>query len=301
MSTTYAPQARSFRALVVVPVAALVALAVGALVAVGSADSDGVTLPAVEPFSLAAAAQNTIDARSVEFDLTVSAGDIGDITVSGAVDNQSQLMAVSTDLSALLSLDAAMPMGDGAVELLFDASTGVIYISADALGGLLPGDSAWVSADLGVLAETAGTTLEEMQGELFVDPTESARLLLDSDNVVEIGNEVIDDVDTVHYEVTVDVAAAIAASPQAGSQLGEAGVDLPDTVTYDVWVTSDNQLRRASFDVTVADQTGADQTGADQTGADQTVSMVLNMRPSDQPLDTQVPTDSFDITGLLAW
>jgi hypothetical protein len=84
--------------------------------------------------------------------------------------------------------------------------------------------------------------------------------------------------------VTVDVAAAIAASPQAGSKL--AGVDLPDTVTYDVWVTSDNQLRRASFDVTVADQT---------------VAMVLDMRPSDQPLDMQVPTDSFDITGLLDW
>ncbi len=87
--------------------------------------------------------------------------------------------------------------------------------------------------------------------------------------MVEVGNETIDGVDTVHYEVTVDVADAIAASPQAGSKLGEVGVDLPDTVTYDVWVTSDNQLRRASFDVTVADQT---------------VAMVLDMRPSDQPL-----------------
>jgi hypothetical protein len=280
------PVGRRRGAGIAVAVVAIVALAVAALVTVGSSNSDGDTLPAVEPFSLAAAAQNTIDARSVEFDLTVSAGDVGDITVSGAVDNETKLMSVSTDVSALLALDAAMPMGDGAVELLFDASTGVVYLSADALGELLPGDSAWVSADLGVLAETAGTTLEELQGELFVDPTESARLLLDSDNVVEIGNEKIDGVDTVHYEVTVDVAAAIAASPQAGSKLGEAGVDLPDTVTYDVWVTSDNELRRAAFDVTVADQT---------------VEMVLDMRPSDQPLDAQVPTDSFDITGLLAW
>lgn len=267
----------------VVAVAAIVALAVGAFVAIGSFDDDGVTLPAVEPFSLAAAAQNTIDARSVEFDLTVSAGDLGDVNVAGTVDNETNLMSVSTDLSALLSLDAGMPIGDGAVELLFDASTGVLYFSADALGGLLPGDSDWVSADLGALVETADISLEEM---LFVDPTESARLLLDSDNVVEIGNEPIDGVDTVHYEVTVDVAAAIAASPQVGSKLGEAGVDLPETVTYDVWVTSDNELRRASFDVTIADQT---------------IAMVLDMSLSDQPLDIQVPTDSFDITGLLAW
>jgi hypothetical protein len=263
-------------------VVALVALGVGAFVAVGSSDGD--SLPAVEPFSLAAAAQNTIDARSVEFDLTVSAGDLGDVAVAGAVDNETKVMSVSTDLSALMPLDAAMPIGDGAIELLFDASTGVVYISADALGDLLPGDSAWVSADLGVLAEKSGTTLDEMQNELFVDPAQSAQLLLDSDNVAEVGSETIDGVDTVHYEVTVDVAAAIAASPQAGSKL--AGVDLPDTVTYDVWVTSDNQLRRASFDVTVADQT---------------VAMVLNMLPSDQPLDVQVPTDSFDITGLLDW
>jgi hypothetical protein len=291
LPATPGAQRRRGGALAVVAILALVALGVGALVAIGSSDSDGVTLPAVEPFSLAAAAQNTIDARSVVFDLTVSVGDVGDVTVSGAVDNETRLMSVSTDLSALLSLDSAMPIGDGAVELLFDAATGVIYISADALGGLLPGDAAWVSADLGVLAEKAGTTVEEMQGELFVDPTESARLLLDADNVVEIGNETIDGVDTVHYEVTVDVAAAIAASPQAGSKLGEAGVDVPDTVAYDVWVTSDNQLRRASFDMNVADQ----------NIADQTVAMVLNMRPSEQSLGAQVPTDSFDITGLLDW
>ena len=264
-------------------VAAIVALAVGALVAVGSSNSDGVALP--EPFSLAAAAQNTIDARSVEFDLTVTAGDLGDVTVAGAIDNETKLVSVSTDLSALLSLDPTLPI-DGSIELLFDASTGVVYISADALGGLLPGDSAWVSADLGVLAEESGASLEDIQEKLFVDPAESARMLLDSDNVVEVGNETIDGVDTVHYEVTVDVADAIAALPQAGSKLDEVGVDLPASVTYDVWVTSDNQLRRASFDVTVADQT---------------VAMVLDMRPSDQPLAKQLPTESFDITGLLDW
>jgi hypothetical protein len=263
-------------------IVALVAISVGALIAVGSRGGDGVVL--AQPFSLAAAAQNTIDARSVEFDLTVSAGDLGDLTVAGAIDNETKLMSVSTDLSALLSLDGTLPIGDGSVDMLFDASTGVVYISAVAFGDLLPGDSGWVSADLGVLAEKSGTSLDEMQSELFVDPTESARMLLDSDNVIEVGNESIDGVETVHYEVTVDLAEVIAASPQAESEFG--GVGVPDVVTYDVWVTSDNQLRRASFDFTVDDQT---------------VAMVLDMRPSDRPLDAQVPTDSFDITGLLAW
>jgi hypothetical protein len=269
-------------------VAALVMLAVGAFVAIGSSGDEGVTLP--EPFSLAAAAQNTVDARSVEFELTVTAGDLGDVTVAGAVDNESKLVSVSTDLSTLLGLDA-MPIGDGAIEALFDPSTDVVYISAGALGDLLPGDSVWVSVDLGRLAEKSGTTIDELQNELFVDPAEWARVLLDSGDVVEVGSEIIDGVDTVHYEVTVDLAAALAASPQARLELDEFDIDefdidVPDSVTYDVWVTSDNQLRRASFDVAIGDQA---------------VAMVLDMRPSDQPLDAQVPSDSFDITGLLGW
>ncbi len=224
-------------------ITAIVALAVGALVAVGSSGGD--TLPPAEPFSLAAAAQNTVDARSVEFDLTVGVGDLGDIAVVGAIDNETKLVSVSTDLSALLSLDPASPLvegggdggGDGSIELLFDASTGVVYISAEALGELLPGDSAWVSADLGVLAEESGASLDEIRDALLVDPAEVARMLLDSDNVVEVGSETVDGVDTVHYEVTVDVADAIAAVPQAESKLDEAGVDLPD-------LPDDGHLRR---------------------------------------------------------
>jgi hypothetical protein len=263
---------------------AVIAVGIGAIVAIGSSRDGGVTLPAVEPFSLAAAAQNTVDARSVEFDLTVTAGDTGTVAVSGSIDNETKLVVVSTDMSGLLGLGDAIPIGDGSFELLYDAAGGVIYLDAAAFGGLLPGDSAWVSADLGALAEMSGTPLDDMQRELFVDPTDAARLLLDSDNAVEVGNETIDGVDTVHYQVTVDVAAAIAASPQAGAELGAADVALPDTVTYDVWVTSDNGLRRVSFDLAAAGQS---------------VSMVLDIHASDQPLDVEVPTDAFDITAWL--
>ena len=265
-------------------VVAVVVVGIGALVAIGSSRDGGVTLPAVEPFSLAAAAQNTVEARSVAFDLTVTAGDTGTLAVSGSIDNETKMVVVSTDLSGLLGLGDALPVGDGSLELLYDAAAGVIYLDAAAFGGLLPGDSAWVSADLGTLAEMSGRPLDEMQRELFVDPTDAARLLLDSDNVVELGNETIDGVATVHYQVTVDVAAAIAASPQAGAELGAADVELPDTVTYDVWVTSDNGLRRVSFDLAVAGQS---------------VAMVLDMQASDQPLDVEVPTDAFDITSWL--
>jgi hypothetical protein len=266
-------------------VAAVVALGVGGFVAVAGPSGDGgVTLPAVQPFSLAAAAQDTISARSVAFDLTVTAGDQGTVSVSGAVDNESEVMTASTDLSGLLGLgDSNMPadlLGDGTIEVLYDSANTTIYLDAGAIAPLLPAGTTWISVDLSRFADQAAGSIDGM----LVDPSATAQALLDSGNVVEVGHDAIDGVDTVHYQVTVDVATALAASPQAGSKLSESGVDLPGTVTYDVWVTADNQLRRASFDVTVAGQD---------------VSMVLNMTPSDQPLDVQVPTDAFDITGLL--
>ena len=179
---------------------------------------------------------------------------------------------------------------DGEIQLLVDGTDGIVYLGADALGGLLPADSAWISIDLAVLAERSGVSLDDLRSEFVVDPAASAQALLDADNAVELGTEEIDGVTVRHYEVTVDLAAAIAAAPQAAEQfdaeLGQLDAVLPDTVTYDVWVTEDNQLRRVAFDITVADQT---------------VSMVLDMTTSSEPLDLQVPADAFDVTSWLDW
>lgn len=267
--------------LLVIAVAAIVALGIGGFVAVaGSGGNGGVSLPEVQPFSLAAAAQDTITSRSVAFDLTVTTADRGNVSVSGAVDTETKVMTATTDLSGLLGLGDANLLGDSKIDVLYDSANTTAYLDAGALAPMLPAGTTWISANLSSFEDQAGGSVDDM----LVDPSAVARALLDSDNVVEVGQDTIDGVDTVHYQVTVDVAAALAASPQAGSKLTDSGVDLPDTVTYDVWVTADNQLRRASFDVTVAGQN---------------VSMVLNLKPSDQPLDVQVPTDAFDITGLL--
>lgn len=279
------PRRRGF---LVVAVLALLALGVGAFVAFDSSGADDFAAPAVDAFSLAAAAESTLAARTVEFDVTIGASGLGDVTVSGAVDNESGLMTVSSDLSGLLPIDGELPFDGGDVELLFDSSTGVMYIGASGLGSLLGAGTPWVSADLGVLAERAGTTLDELRAETFIDPTESARLLLDADNVTEIGIEVIDGVETMHSQVSVDLTGALAAIPQIEEELGDIELPdvsaLPDVVVYDVWVTADNQLRRASFDVGVAGQS---------------VSVVLDMTTSTEPLDLAVPTDAFDITGWL--
>ena len=262
------------------------ALGVGAFVAfTGNGSGEGGDV--AEPYSLMAAAEGAVSARTVEFDLTVSAADLAEISVSGAVDNESQLVSVNTDLSSLLALgDMPLPLGDGAMTVLFDGDSGVVYLDAGTLGGFLSQGAAWVSIDLGALAELSGQSLDDLQGGLSFDPTDIARSLLDTENATEVGVETIDGVETKHFEVTVNITAVLAAVPQADIDLPEIG--LPDTVVYDVWVTADNQLRRVSFDTDIAGQS---------------IAMQLDMTTSDEPSGIELPAESevFDLTGLLGF
>ena len=269
-------------------VVAVMALGIGAFAALAGSGS-GDSADVAEPYSLIAAAESTITARTVEFDLTVSASDLAEVTVSGAVDNESQLVSITTDLSSLLALgDMPLPLGGGDMTVLVDGATGVVYLDASALGGFLPDSAGWVSIDLGALAEQSGQALDDLQDQFALDPSDIARSLLDTDNATEIGIETIDGVEVKHYEVSVDIAAALAAVPQAELDPAIADIDLPDTVTYDVWVTADNQLRRVSFGTEIAGQT---------------IGMQLDMTTSDQPLGVELPADSevFDLTGLLGF
>ncbi len=287
-TTAPAPGGRRRPVALIVAVVAMMALGIGAVVALAGSGSDG-GADVAEPYSLIAAAESTITARTIEFDLTVSASDLAEVTVSGAVDNDSQLVSITTDLSSLLALgDVPLPLGGGDMTVLVDGATGVVYLDASALGGFLPDSAGWVSIDLGALAEQSGQALDELQGEFAFDPGDIARSLLDTDNATEIGVETIDGVEVKHYEVSVDIAAALAAVPQAELDPAIADIDLPDTVTYDVWVTADNQLRRVSFGTEIAGQT---------------IGMQLDMTTSDQPLGVELPADSevFDLTGLLGF
>lgn len=272
-----------------VAVFAVVALGIGAFVALSGGRSGG---EVAEPYSLIAAAEGTVAARSVEFELTVSASDLAEISVSGAVDNESELVSVTTDLSSLLALgDTPMPLGDGEMTVLLDGANGVVYLDAGALGGFLPDGAAWVSIDLATLAEQSGRSLDELEGELAFDPSDIAESLLDNENAVEVGIETIDGVEVKHYQVSVDIAAAIAALPQADIDEALGGldvpeIDVPDTLVYDVWVTADNDLRRVAFDTELAGQT---------------IAMQLDITTSGQPLDIEVPADAFDLSGLLGF
>jgi hypothetical protein len=82
------PSGRRRPVVLALAVVAVVGLGVAALVALTAGGSErGVPLPEAQPFDLAAAAQTTIEARTVEFELAVTSGAFGAMSLRGAVDN----------------------------------------------------------------------------------------------------------------------------------------------------------------------------------------------------------------------
>jgi hypothetical protein len=233
-----------------------------------------------DAYSLAAASQRTANADTVVYEMTMSVGALGEVRMDGGVDNEAQLMTLTMDMGALSGDDASM-------EMIVDVGGGVAYVRADEFGEMLPMDAEWFSMDLETLAAMNGESLADLQDQFAVDPTDTATLFQDVE-AVEVGIEEIDGQQVKHYRVDIDVEAALAATPQAQQQLDDAGMagELPDTITYDVWVTEDNQLRRLTFELPVMGETMRTQ---------------LDMTSVDEPLEVEIPTGDAvaDITDLI--
>ncbi len=260
---------------------ALVVLGIGAIAAIrsGAGSTSTVEVDDSSAFSLAAAAEQAAAANTVRYRMDMSMGALGQVSISGGVDNDAQVMTMTMDASALL--------GGGDVEqieTIIDVGNGVMYMSTAGMG--LP--AAWVSIDLTVVAEQSGMSLDEYRAQLAADPLDIATALTAADAVVDLGDDSIDDIPVRHYRVTIDVAEAIAATPQLEQQLDLTGLDteLPSTIDYDVWVTEQSQLRRLAFTIGVAGQS---------------LSVELNVTDIGAPLDIESPPADqvMDMTGFL--
>lgn len=269
-----------------VAVVALLVVGVGALVALRSGSGgDGDALVEVEEssaFSLAAAAEQATEASTVRYEMNMSMGALGDMTMVGGMDSEAQIMTMTMDMGAILG-----GQGLGQIEAIIDAGNGVMYISNP--GGMgFPTDAAWISMNLAELAEQSGMSVDDFQDQFTANPLDVAEMFTDADTVVDVGAETIDGVAVRHYLVTVDLEAALAANPQLEQQvdLSDLGADIPTEIVYDVWVTEDNQLRRMTF-------------ALDIVGQEMVVEM--NVTAVGEPLDVQIPSpdEVMDLTDLL--
>jgi hypothetical protein len=263
-------------------------LVVGIIVAlVSDASTD-------EPYSLDAALDNAASASSVEYDMTLVVGDEAVFTVVGAVDGDVQRLEV--DLGAVLGTDF---VSGSTAEVIIDTADQVIYIQANELlpssplDILLP-DLGWVSIDIGELGlDDAGDA--DIAGALSGNPLIVIEAVGgDPSEATDLGLESIDGVETRHYQFTIDVAASVDLPAEITQLVEQFGLDvrIPEgalgEVTYDVWVTEDNRVRRVEIRFEIADQQ---------------LSMVIDIDSIGEGVDIEVPSgdDVFDISEFFSF
>lgn len=214
-------------------------LAVVAIAATGC----GATLDPV-----AEAATRTSDASTFRFAMDmrlVADGQSVPMTMSGAVDTAANRLALGIDASkaAALGGDGA---GVGRMTMVEDGL--VMYMSGEAVTGRLPGGKAWVRIDLSKAASALGVDLSNMTGGQS-DPRTSLEQLKEAGNVVEVGHDTIDGVDTTRYSVLVDMRKGLDTVKGAEREALQQLVDRLEQaggryVPADVWVDGDGYLRR---------------------------------------------------------
>jgi hypothetical protein len=266
-------------ALVVVGAVVLVLLVAGIIAALASDDDD-------DPYSLEAAFENVAGASTLQYDLEITADGSSVLTVAGVVDGD--VASLQLDLGAILGTDIVA--GD-AVEVVVDSGEEVLYLRADSLipptglDLLLP-DIGWLAVDFDQLPDG-----DDLAGPLSGDPLELLDAIrADAAAATDLGEEQLDGVTTRHYQFTVDVAEAIASTEAISELMDDLGLDVDVTgllgeATFDIWVTEDNEIRRATLAVTIDGQA---------------VTLVIDVVGMNEPVDVEVPTDDvFDLSDII--
>ncbi len=220
---------------IVAGVAAVVAIGVG-VVALGGSDK------AEARFSLSAAAASAEVAQNVAYEMKIEVGASGAIDATGTLDTENGILAMNMSMPAL---------GATKLDVIFDITNERMYMSSAAFAGQgmeVPTD--WVGIDVSDLPG-----MEELFDQNTTNnPLDVARVFAEAKNTQDLGLEDFRGEQVKHYRVVVSTADALAASPSLQQQIDQMGSDVPEELTYDVWVTSESQLRRVTYDVPVAGQ-----------------------------------------------
>jgi len=193
-------------------------------------------------FALDVATQRAADAPGLESH--IETGALGQtIAIDGTVDNESGLLEMTMDLGGMLGTDSAL-------NAVVDPANKTMYMSTDAFGEALSGitDKKWVKIDQKALAEVGqdGAVFDQLGAAGQID---TAALLDGAKKVTDLGLTTFEDEQVRHYEVVVAVEDVKGLGDLLQSQTGGLDAVLPDEITYDLYVTKDNELRRIVYDV----------------------------------------------------
>ena len=194
--------------------------------------------------------------------MDVTAGSSGEFTAEGDVDYTSTPPSVAMTMT--------LPVG-GAGEMDVRMVDGVMYLSM----GRLTQDKFWKIDPSDPNGPLASMGLDKMMDQL--DPAKALGLMQDGiSRVTYVGDE--DGLD--HYQLTVDVQKMMDAM---GGDLPEAAQSqLPDSVTYDLWLDDQNRFTKMSMDDLPMGGTDA---SMEMTVSDWGKDVTIEAPPADQVTD----------------
>lgn len=198
--------------------------------------------------------------------MDITAGSAGKVTAEGDVDYTSTPPSMAMTMAL-----PAMAGGDGAGEMDVRMVDGVVYLS---MGQLTQGKF-WKIDPSDPTGPLASMGMGKMLDQL--DPAKALEQMQDGiSKVTYVGAE--DGLD--HYELTIDMQKMLDA--MGGGLPQEAQAQLPDSVTYDLWLDDQNRFTRMSMDDLPMGGTDA---SMEMTVSDWGKDVTIEAPPADQVTD----------------
>ena len=200
-------------------------------VALSSDLSEGDT---VEPAEFVKTVEDGItSSTTAHMTMDITAGAAGKVTAEGDVDYTS----TPPSMAMTMALPAMPGGGDGAGEMDVRMVDGVMYLS---MGQLTQGKF-WKIDPSDPNGPLASMGMDKMMDQL--DPAKALEQMQDGiSKVTYVGAE--DGLD--HYELTIDMKKMM--ESMGGNLPSEVQSQLPDSVTYDLWLDDQNRFTKMSMD-----------------------------------------------------
>jgi len=190
--------------------------------------------------------------------MTTSMGKTGELTAEGDVDYTADPVAMAMTMS--------MPMmGGSSADIRF--VDGIFYMSLGEMTGgkfwkVDPSDSSSPLGDLGPM-------LDGMDPRAMMERVEPA-----IETVTYDGEEDVDGRSLDRYELTVDTAALAEAMDAPDAAMAQ----LPDTVTYDLWLDEEHRMAQTTMELPIQGSTAVVEMSMDDWGKD----VSIEAPPADQ-------------------
>jgi hypothetical protein len=211
-------------------------------------------------FDPAASAATTSGAGTakVAFDTSVTAaGQDLHMTGEGAVDFAERAATMTFDVGDLLQA-SGLPATAG--ERWTVLTNGLlVYMRAPTLSRRIPGGKQWLKLDVEQLAKSRNLDLGQLQQLTQGDPTQMLDYLKAvSGKIEEVGSEDVRGVPTTHYRAKVDLDKVADQAPANVRDALRTSIQSLERrlgsheLPIDVWVDSENRVRRVAEHLTVA-------------------------------------------------